>query len=428
MLFPWNTDPAVTMNQLVNIQGQDEKRPDQYEGIKIVNKYGGYVFGSPWSPPAAWKSNNSANAGGSLKTANYADFANYLNAYTKVFYDNGAPIYAVSMQNEPSYTATGYEGCEYTTAQHLSWWNTSGVGHFTNKNGVTANMGYGGGAVQSYVRTMSGEAHNQLGWLNSVASNATANGNIDIMGRHQYGSGVDQSTENLAWGQTARTNRENANPRRETWMTEYNVNSGNATGYPNDSTGNYMWKFMNQLDLSIRLNKENVFVWWTAKRFYSIIGDADYSSTLDAVLPRGYGLSHYAKFAKEMSQCAVSVSGNNNGGTALGTGNINATSFSVDGTTARATAFVSADGNTISVIIMTPNGTNGSGGQNLGNIRIAMPNGFTIRHAVAMRTSGINTARTVTNAREFPTLNTAKTEAYVNVPAGVIVSVRFTKQ
>ena len=38
------------------------------------------VFATPWTPPAAWKSNNST-IGGTLNTSHYADFANYLNAF-----------------------------------------------------------------------------------------------------------------------------------------------------------------------------------------------------------------------------------------------------------------------------------------------------------------------------------------------------------
>ena len=33
---------------------------------KVAKKYGAYVFASPWSPPASWKSNNSDSNGGYL--------------------------------------------------------------------------------------------------------------------------------------------------------------------------------------------------------------------------------------------------------------------------------------------------------------------------------------------------------------------------
>ena len=443
MLMPWNVDPDVTMTTLTTDPNGGPKkmyRPDQYEGVKIVNRYGGYVFGCPWSPPAAWKTNNStAGNGANLKTANYKDFANYLNAYGWNFYNHGAPLYAISMQNEPSYTNNGdYEGCEYTSAQHLAWWQA--VGHFardaaSNKSGATPAPGYGGGQAFPYVKTMSGEAHNEVTYLDNVANNSTVNANIDIMGRHIYGAGIDPSGAALKWGSSVRTARENAG--RETWMTEHNVNGGSASSYPNDSTWGYIWKFMNEVDLVIRLNKENAFIWWTAKRFYSFIGDDKgqmnngsqcngYSTTLDAVLPRAYAMSHYAKFAKEMRQCAITCK--NASGTDLSTSVINPTSYGQDNTAAKATAFVSEDGNTISVVMMTPTTTSGGSGQNLGTVKIQLPAGFIISKAVAMRTTGTsNTARTVNHATESVTIGADRNSAYVTMPANNILSVRFTK-
>ena len=48
---------------------------------KRAKKHGAFVFASPWSPPAEWKSNNSDSNGGSLLESRYEDWANYLNDY-----------------------------------------------------------------------------------------------------------------------------------------------------------------------------------------------------------------------------------------------------------------------------------------------------------------------------------------------------------
>jgi O-glycosyl hydrolase len=438
MLFPWDINPDVTMTTLTtdpNGGPKKQYRPDQYEGVKIVNKYGGYVLGSPWSPPAVWKTNNDTIGGNGVKlrTQNYKDFANYLNAYARNFYEHGAPLYAISMQNEPSYADSNYEGCSYTEAEHLAWWRE--VGHYTHDEG--APKGWGGGKEQPYVLTMSGEAHNGITYLDNVANDSTINGYIDIMGRHIYGAGIDPGSAALKWGSSLRTAREEAG--KETWMTEHNLNTrGNEIV---DSTWAYVWKFMNEIDLVIRLNKENAFVWWTSKRFYSFLGDDGglmnngntnngYGTTMDSVLPRGYGLSHYAKFAKEMRQVALTASGSNSGGTALSASNVNPTTYNVDSTAARATAFVSPDGNTISVVMMTPTNTSGSNGQDLGIVKIQLPSNFTIASAVAMRTTATNYQdRNVSNVTELPeAVGTDRHCAYVKLPAGNILSVRFTKQ
>jgi O-glycosyl hydrolase len=428
MILANNTDVSVTMDNLTRPNGS---RPNQIEGVKIVNKYGGYVLATPWSPPAAWKTNNHINAGGTLKPEHYQDFANYLNDFSRYMLNKGAPIYTVSMQNEPSYNAEGYEGCEYTPAEHLAFWQA--VGNFTSKPGTPT--GWGGGKQRDHVMAMSGEAHSGLGYLNSVAMNTTVEPQIDIMGRHIYGAGVDpggtpSSTATggasaLKWGTTWRAARETAG--RETWMTEYNTNTGNAQ----DATYNYVWQFLNNVDLTIRLNCENAFIWWTAKRFYSMIGDGSRigstqtTTTNHAVLPRGYALSHYAKFSKEMYQVGLTASGTlSNGTTAIGTGNFNHTAaFDENSSTARATAFMSEDGNTISLVMFTPTTTSGSGGYNMGDIRIVLPEDFTIETATAMRSTSANGGAPVI---ETVTVGTDRRCAYVNLPAGQILSVRFT--
>jgi len=427
MLYPWNTDPDITMTQLLagtaNV-AKPSHRPNQYEGVKIVNKYGGYVLAASWSPPAAWKTNGSIlglsdKGNDSLKTAYYQEFADYLNAYAKNFANHGAPIYAIGIQHEPDYSKDDYEGCKFSIDQHLNFWNM--VGHFTGIPGSAS--GYGGGKAQKYVRTMSGEPVSNLSYLNNVANSTS----IDIMGRHGYGSTVDPTSTDLAWGNQVRLNRENAG--KETWMTEHNINSDREEGYPNDSTWAYVWKFMNDVDLTIRLNKDNAFIWWMAKRFYGMIGDGEYNTTENVILPRGYGLSHYAKFAKEMRQVTINTTGTNKDGANLSSDNINPISYSEDNTAAKVTAFMSQDEKTISLVMMTPTDFSGNDGQNMGIVRLALPNGYTIGNVVAMRTTAAEPMdRNANNVTEIPIISADRKVAYVSLPAGNILSVRFTKQ
>jgi hypothetical protein len=288
---------------------------------------------------------------------------------------------------------------------------------------------------------MSGEAHNQPAWLNSVLMGTVGlevEPYIDILGRHIYGSGVDVSSPAAdeyqfdtayagRWGTDIRTAREAAG--RETWMTEHNINSVDATSYPNDYTWNYVWKFMNDVDLVIRMNSENAFVWWTAKRFYSMIADGAYGTIEHSVLGRGYGLSHYAKFAKEMRRVGLTAGGTTAAGAAFTTSNFNHTAeFDTDSVTARATAFAdfAGDGtvNAISLIMLTPTDTSGNGGYNLGSIKIQLPSGFTVGRAIAMRSTSTNIGKTVT---ESVAVKQDGTAAYVTLPRGNILSVKFFK-
>ena len=77
---------------------------------KIAKRHGAFIFASPWSPPASWKSNNSDSNGGELLESHYADWANYLNDYYKYMKNQGVTIDAVSIQNEPDWNAS-YQSC-----------------------------------------------------------------------------------------------------------------------------------------------------------------------------------------------------------------------------------------------------------------------------------------------------------------------------
>jgi len=417
---------------------------DWYELVKTVNKYNGYVLASPWSPPAEWKTNKSIEGKGSrLETANYVDLANYLKRFCEIMYENNAPIYTISMQNEASYSAE-WDGCQYSESEHAQWWRTPGIRHFT-----TPVPGFGGGQEISSVLTMSGEAHNEITYLNSVLENTTigneARGYIDILGRHIYGAGITPSSFfPLAYNHPS-------DP-KEVWMSEWNLNSNAAGGYPNDSTWNYVWGFMNSIDLTIRLNYENAFIWWTLKRFYSVLGDGTYGTTAGAVLPRGHGLSHYAKFANETGRVGVTVSPPgavnpstyqtvSNGGNYAGSNlNPKITAFvtlnddfyegPVETRNRRWKGLDNSGLNTltvndisaISLVMYTPTNGSGANGTNMGTIKIALPEGFTIRNATAMRST--SSARSQTEA---VTISTDKRSAFVTLPDSTMLSLRFEK-
>ncbi|MDR0303096.1 MAG: hypothetical protein LBI04_12395 [Treponema sp.] len=399
MIMPSNIDIRVTMNNLVN-----GDRPDYYENVKIANKYGGYVLASPWSPPKEWKSNNSLLGAGRLKPIYYQDYADYLKSFALNMYENGAPIYAVSIQNEPNFETT-YDGCLWSASDMKNFF--SQVGHFTD--GV---KGYGGGREIPSVRTMNGESANNPNINDAALNDPESRAVIDIIGRHTYGDRLHRYAKAI----------DHPTDPKEVWMTEHLVNSGNASGYPSDSKWGYIWKLLNDVDLSIRINDESAFIWWAAKRFYGLIGDGQYNTTEGEILPRGYAMSHYAKFAKETFRAGITASGKTGSGSNITSVNFNSRQDSIDGTTARATAFVSPDGNTISLVMFTPTYTNGTGGVDMGKVKIQLPGDFLIGEAAAMRTSENNYAKW-----EEVEICEDKTSAVVNLPRGHILSVKFTR-
>ena len=271
MISPGKVDPRDGIADLVN-----GIRPNYYENVRIVNKHGGYNLASPWSPPKEWKTNNSINGGGDLIPTYYQQFANYLKTFAQDMYNNGAPIYAISISNEPNYT-DGYDGCEWTPVQMRNFYRQ--VGRFT-----TGVRGYGGGKQRPVVLTVNGESANNPDINISALTDPAARSVIDLLCRHVYGNqnvtlwrfnpnGTTMSTS-LPWDSTTPSILDRGNgTKMEVWMTEHNINSANATAFPNDSTWPYVWRYMNDVDLVMRLNNENAFVWWASKRFYSMIGD-----------------------------------------------------------------------------------------------------------------------------------------------------------
>jgi len=399
MIMPQNTDINVTMKALVS-----GDRPDYYENVKIVNKYGGYVLATPWSPPKDWKSNNDLKGSGKLNTKNYQDYANYLKSFALNMYQNGAPIYAVSIQNEPNYEVS-YDGCLWSPAEMKNFF--SQVGHFTD--GV---KGYGGGKEIPSVLTMNGESMSDPNINDAALNSPDSRAVIDIIGRHTYGGRLNRYPKAL----------DHPTDPKEVWMTEHNINSGNPSGYLNDSTWNYVWKILNDIDLSIRLNDESAFIWWAAKRFYGLMGDGQYDTKDGELTPRGYAMSHYAKFARDTYRVGITADGKSGDGTRLTSAYLNSNADSIDGTTARITAFVSPDGNTISLVMFTPTYLNGTDGVNMGRIKIQLPADFIIDKAVAMRSSENKYAKW-----ENVKIGEDKTSAIVSLPRGQILSVKFTK-
>jgi len=399
MIMPQNTDIDVTMKALIS-----GDRPDYYNNVKIVNKYGGYVLASPWSPPKEWKTNNDLKGNGRLQTKFYQNYADYLKSFALNMYENGAPIYAISIQNEPNYEVS-YDGCLWSPAEMKNFFTQ--VGHFTDDV-----KGFGGGKQIPSVRTMNGESMSNPNINDAALNSPESRAVIDIIGRHTYSDRLNRYAKAI----------DHPTDPKEVWMTEHNINSGNTAGYPNDSTWNYVWKILNDIDLSIRLNDESAFIWWAAKRFYGLMGDGQYGTEDGKLMPRGYAMSHYAKFARDTYRVGLTAKGRIPDGSNISTANFNSYADSIDGTTARATAFVSPDGNTISLVMFTPTYINGAGGVDMGKIKIQLPADFKIGKASAMRTSENSFAKW-----ENVEIGEDKTSAVVNLPRGHILSVKLTR-
>jgi len=65
------------------------------------------VVALPWSPPA-WMKASGTMSGGNMNTAYFPSLAQYFVDYVQAYQQQGVPTYALSVQNEPLYSTTGY--------------------------------------------------------------------------------------------------------------------------------------------------------------------------------------------------------------------------------------------------------------------------------------------------------------------------------
>lgn len=220
--------------------------------VRAIN-LGAIVFASPWSPPAEMKSNNNAT-GGTLKIDAYSAYADHLISFATYMKNNGAPLYAISLQNEPDIKVE-YESCDWSMKQMISFLKTQGAKFDT-------------------LRIIAPESFNfNRSRTDSILNDADAVNQVDIVGGHIYGNGL--SDYPLA-----------RQKNKEVWMTEHyteSANSGNA------------WPLA--LDVGTELHKcmaanFNAYIWWYIRRSYGLIDDAG------IVTKRGSIMAQYSKFVR----------------------------------------------------------------------------------------------------------------------------------
>jgi O-glycosyl hydrolase len=366
--------------------GNRKTHADYYELVKRVNSYGGYVLASPWTPPAEYK-NPPQREDGKLLPQNYSSYAQHLRDFCQRMLDNGAPIFAISIQNEPNWEG-GYDGCAWTPAEMRDFFKA--VGHFTTV--PTAIAGYGSGKATEYVLTMNGESANNPTINDAALDDPVSKAAIDVLGRHIYGERTTKYTKGLDMGY-------------EVWMTEINTNSGSAASFPQDSTWPFVWTFINDVHNCLNNNNESAFIHWYSKRFYGLIGDGQYGTQNGEPTYRGWALAQFAKFANNTTRIGVTAE------------SVTINTDTVMDSGLKVTAYKSADDdNSLSMVILNPTSTE------FGDVEIKLPSGFTAKNAYGMKTNNGNKG-----AAEMVFLNPDGTSGFINLPASTIISVKFTK-
>jgi glucuronoarabinoxylan endo-1,4-beta-xylanase len=190
---------------------------------------------------------------GYLKTDSYGAYATHLSNFVNYMASNGAPLYAISLQNEPDVSVT-YWSCFWTSTQMLNF--------LANNASVIP------------TRVMAAESyHFDQSFTDPILNDPSAEAQTDIIAGHIYGGG-------LADYPLARSKG------KEVWMTEHYTSSDHSANEWPDALG--VGKEIHDC-MSANMH---AYIWWYIRRSY---GPMDESGN---ITKRGYCMSHFAKFAR----------------------------------------------------------------------------------------------------------------------------------
>ncbi|MBN1951717.1 MAG: hypothetical protein JW801_10975 [Bacteroidales bacterium] len=210
---------------------------------------GALVFASPWNPPAELLDPDASIR--KIPHENYGEYVKHLNRFDQFMADHEVPLYAISVQNEPDYG-------EWTR------WTAAEIATFLKENGQD---------IQT--RVIAPESfqfrHN---YTDSILNDGAALANLDIVGGHIYGGGLEDYPLARELG-------------KEVWMTEHLTGSGS----PEENTWNLALALGTEINSCMKANF-NAYVWWYIRRFYGLITDDGNISK------KGYVMSQFTKFIR----------------------------------------------------------------------------------------------------------------------------------
>lgn len=269
------------------------------EAAKLAKSYGAIVYASPWKPPTSLQTAYSFNRWGTtynstqIVEGNWQAYVNHLNDFAAYMKNQGVPLYAISIQNEPDW-------CDSWTC-----WTADNLYKFT-KN-------YAGELRKNGTKVISAESFAYGKSLyDKILNDADALKNLDIVGAHFYGSNA--STANSYFEYALADQKATA---QERWMTEHYTES--------QGSGN-MWRgvittgdqdqaakrdTVRALDVGYEIHRAfavgnfNLYTWWYIRRCYGLIMEKDFGgklsisqSEIGKPSKRGYVLSQFSRFVR----------------------------------------------------------------------------------------------------------------------------------
>ena len=259
----------------------------EVQAAKYAKKYAGddfILYATPWTSPYA-------GANQHMSSSNYQKYVDHLNSFTAYMKEQGVPLYAISISNEPDWC--GEWAC----------WSADEIYNFTK--------GYADQMRKNGTKVISTESFRYAKNLyDKVLNDANALKNWDILGAHFYASEASTADNFFQYSLADQKNVER-------WMTEHYTES--------QGSGNYWRVVMNTGDQANQNKRDTVramdvayemfrglalgnfsqYTWWYIRRCYGLIMEKDFGNKLQIpsgeigkVSKRGYVMSQYARFIR----------------------------------------------------------------------------------------------------------------------------------
>jgi glucuronoarabinoxylan endo-1,4-beta-xylanase len=254
----------------LRVPSQESEFQRNVATAKTASAMGASIIASPWTPPARMKTNSNL-VGGRLSDTCYGSYAAYLKSFVEFMASSGAPIYALSIQNEPDISVL-YESCSWNASQMLA---------FVKNNAPVVGTRIIIPESFNFDRTLS----------DPILNDSVAASHVSIIGGHIYGGGFTGFLWSLyqsvvggghvgGGGLTAYSLAISRG--KELWMTEHLVTDTSWSAVL--GTAKEIHDCLN--------DGMSAYLWWYIVRFYGpILEDGSVSK-------RGYVMSQYARFIR----------------------------------------------------------------------------------------------------------------------------------
>ena len=281
-------DGTIGLNTLrIPVYANSSSFNKEVNAAKYAKKYAGddfILYATPWTSPYA-------GANQHMSSSNYQKYVDHLNSFTAYMKEQGVPLFAISISNEPDWC--GEWAC----------WSADEIYNFTK--------GYADQMRKNGTKVISTESFQyNKGLYDKVLNDANALKNWDILGAHFYAS--DRNTGDNFFEYKLADQKG-----IERWMTEhYTESQGSGNDWrtirnTGDQANQNRRDTVNAMDVAYEIHRGlvlgnfNQYTWWYIRRCYGLIMEKDFGNKLQVpqneigkISKRGYVMSQFARFIR----------------------------------------------------------------------------------------------------------------------------------